>query len=480
MPTAPPSPPSDRPWFQVLSRPATEFPPTSLTILDGEIPPGVRGSLYRVGPGRLQRGNKRVGHWFDGDGAVLAVHFSDEGATGVYRYVQTQGYQKEAKAGQYLYPNYGMTVPGPFWQTWGRDLKNAANTSVLGLGDRLLTLWEGGNPHALDLKTLQTWGKESLEELDPKEPYSAHYKTDPKTGEIYNFGVAPGANATLQLYRSAPSGKILQRGAIPLEGVPVIHDFVMAGQYLVFFVPPVRVNFLPVSLGLSSFGEAIEWKPEKQMQIIVVDRSSLKLISRGVAQPWYQWHFTNAYEEETGEIVVEFVRYRDFATNQFLKEVAHGNTKTSAPSSLWQVRVDPESATVLAEEEVLARECEFPIVEDALIGQPWRYTYLAVHRDGAVPEKELFGAIARFDRHTGELNLADAGTNRYPSEVLAFPDAIDPDRRWAITVVYDGNTDSSEVWIYPGELDRDPVCRLGLPSAIPHSFHGTWRPEEIS
>ena len=45
-----------------------------------------------------------AGHWFDGDGAILAVHFTDVGAAAVYRYVQTAGYQAEEKADKFLYP----------------------------------------------------------------------------------------------------------------------------------------------------------------------------------------------------------------------------------------------------------------------------------------------------------------------------------------------------------------------------------------
>ena len=99
-------------WHKALAQPAAEFPLTPLPLLSGEIPVGLRGTLYRNGPGRLERGGMRVGHWFDGDGAILAVHFTDAGATGLYRYVQTSGYQEEERAGQLLYGNYGMTAPG--------------------------------------------------------------------------------------------------------------------------------------------------------------------------------------------------------------------------------------------------------------------------------------------------------------------------------------------------------------------------------
>ena len=103
-------------WAGAIAQPATEFPPTQLQILSGQIPEGLRGTLYRNGVGRLERGGIHVGHWFDGDGAILAVHFTDAGATAVYRYVQTEGYKEEAAAGKLLYGNYGMMAPGPIWK----------------------------------------------------------------------------------------------------------------------------------------------------------------------------------------------------------------------------------------------------------------------------------------------------------------------------------------------------------------------------
>src|SRR4028119_297094 len=173
-----------RAWAKAIAQPATEFPLTPLPILSGKIPEGLRGVLYRNGPGRLERGGVRVGHWFDGDGAILGVHFTDAGATGLYRYVQTCGYLEESAAGEFLYGNYGMTAPGPVWNQWLRPVKNAANTSVLALPDKLLALWEGGNPHALDLQTLETRGLDDLAGLSDELSYSAHPKCDPQTGEI--------------------------------------------------------------------------------------------------------------------------------------------------------------------------------------------------------------------------------------------------------------------------------------------------------
>ena len=466
-------------WAGAIAQPAVEFPLTPLPVLAGQLPTGLRGSLYRNGPGRLGRGGLPVGHWFDGDGAILAVHFGEAGSTGTYRYVKTSGYLAESEAGELLYGNYGMTAPGPFWNQWRRAIKNTANTSVIALDDRLLALWEGGNPHAIDLQTLKTIGADDLGGLESSWGYSAHPKQDPKTGEWFNFGISPGPNAILHLYRSAPNGQIVQQAEIALEGVPLVHDFALAGSFLVFCVAPVRLNVLPVLLGMSSFSDALEWKPELGTQIFVVDRHTLTVVSRSEAEPWYQWHFGYSEVDRDGQVALTMVRYSDFATNQYLKEVASGQTRTAATGALWRLRLDPHTGQLRSQEILLDRPCEFPVTQFAPDADP--LTYLTVHRPGADVRRDVFGCIARLNLRSGELVEADCGEHRYPSEALYAADAIAPERTWVLSLVYDGNTDTSEVWIFDADrLEDEPICRLGLPEKIPLGFHGTWKADRSS
>ena len=463
-------------WSKAIAEPATEFDSTPLSIISGEIPQNLRGTLYRNGPARLSRGDRRVGHWFDGDGAILKVNFNDAGATGMYRYVRTEGYLEEQKQDAFIYPNYGMTASGAFWNNWLKPVKNAANTSVIALKDRLLALWEGGKPHALDLDTLDTMGIDDLSGLRGKQPFSAHPKIDPATREIFNYGVSPGVTTTLNLYRCDRDGKLQDRNSYPLPRLPIIHDFCLAGEYLVFLVSPVSVNLTPIVLGQKSYSEAMEWKPELGTEILIFERENLSLVSRNTTDPWFQWHFANGYVNEDGNIVTEFTRYQDFDTNQYLKEVASGYTETHAPGTLWSLVIEPRTAKVISNKQISDVCGEFPLVSPAKVGQPWRYTYLNVHRDGVTHGEELFNAIACLDRKTNQLAIADMGANCYPSEPILVPFQQDCERGWLLSVVYDGNTDRSEVIIYPCDrLFDPPVCRLALPSVIPHSFHGTWK-----
>ncbi len=462
-------------WSKVLATPATEFPLTPLSVISGSIPSQLSGTLYRNGPARLERGGQKVGHWFDGDGAILAVHFAEGLATATYRYVQSKGYQTETAAGRYLYANYGMNAPGGFWNNWLKGTKNSANTSVLPLSDRLLALWEGGKPHALDLHSLETKGIDNLSNT-LKSPFSAHPKIDPDTSEIYNFGVTPGKQSKLHIYKCHKTGKIIQQNSINLSGCPLIHDFVLTQKYLVFPIPPVRINVLPVLLGLKSFSDAMQWFPQLGTEILICDRESLSVVSRETTDPWYQWHFSNGYEEQNGEIAIELVRYDNFTTNQYLKEVASGQTKTLAKGQLWEIKINPQTGQVTRNNPLLDLQCEFPVVAPQQVTKSWRYSYFNTHREAVIPEQELFNAIARFDRQTGNITLVDMGENIYPSEPIYVPQPDNPELGWLLTVVYDGNADSSEVRIYHSDrLNEEPLCRLALPSTIPHSFHGTWK-----
>ena len=44
--------------------------------VEGRLPAGLRGTLYRTGPARFQLGSTQYMHWFDGDGMVQAFRLA--------------------------------------------------------------------------------------------------------------------------------------------------------------------------------------------------------------------------------------------------------------------------------------------------------------------------------------------------------------------------------------------------------------------
>jgi all-trans-8'-apo-beta-carotenal 15,15'-oxygenase len=48
-------------WAAAIAQPASEFAATPLTLLEGRLPADLRGTLYRNGPARFERGGHPSG-----------------------------------------------------------------------------------------------------------------------------------------------------------------------------------------------------------------------------------------------------------------------------------------------------------------------------------------------------------------------------------------------------------------------------------
>ena len=59
-----------------MFRTASECPRrTQVKVIHGAIPAALRGTAYKVGPGRFGVGSEEYAHWLDGDGYVFALGF---------------------------------------------------------------------------------------------------------------------------------------------------------------------------------------------------------------------------------------------------------------------------------------------------------------------------------------------------------------------------------------------------------------------
>ena len=63
-------------WSSAFRNVDEELTNVPLKLVRGEVPDALRGSLYRNGPGRLERDGQRVHHPFDGDGMITALPVS--------------------------------------------------------------------------------------------------------------------------------------------------------------------------------------------------------------------------------------------------------------------------------------------------------------------------------------------------------------------------------------------------------------------
>jgi len=429
--------------------------------IEGRIPPDLRGTLFRNGPALFELFGRAVAHPFDGDGAVSAFRIDDRGAAGAVRVTDSAGLRAERAAGRRL---FGDRIG------WLRRLrntrrgveKNTANTSVVVWQGRLLALMEGARPTEIDPHDLRTLGETDLGGTVGA-MFSAHPHRVAARRTTYNFGLEYGPTTRIHLYALPDDGAARRLGAVAIEAPTMIHDFIATERHLVFFVSPVRFDLVRALLAIGASTDLLRWKPALGTEVLVVPIDQPDAVVRFPAEPFFQWHFANAFERG-GEIVVDYVRYRGIES---LSEVADG--ARAIDGHLHRAVVDPARGT-LTSQRLVDVPCEFPRVHPRVEGAPHRHVWMT---DGDL------GTLLRHDVDGGGLVRHPLPAHQRASEPIFVPraGATDEADGHVLSLCYDGERDRSFVAIYDGlRLGDGPVARLWLDHRVPITFHGTWAP----
>lgn len=453
-----------------------------LPIVEGAVPPELRGVLFRNGPGRLELYGQRYGHLFDGDGHLNRFSFTDAGVTYRNRYVRTREFLAEEAARTILFRNFGTNIPGGLRKNLLRTrFKNVANTSVVFHAGRLLALWEAGLPHRIDPTTLDTLARDDLggslrnpgnliERLvAPELPFSAHPRVCPDTGELYNFGIAStGTRSRLCLYRLSREGVPAAPEFIDLPGGYFIHDFVLTARYRVFFLTPTAFDLPRMLLGLAPPVALMRGLPGPT-QILVVDRRGTRRRSFE-ARGCFIFHFPGGYEDDHGALVVDGFRMDRFPRLDPRFD-AVADTKDPYPrANLTRYRVDLERGNV--EEHRLTEHSGELATTNPNAARRHRFAWMVASPLGA--RLPFSTGIARVD--------CDARTTLFRD---FFPDLTGE----PVFVPRPGSTDEADGWLLSlhyrdaervcdmlvlDARDLSTVCRARLPHSTPLGFHGTF------
>ena len=101
--------------------------------VEGTIPAELQGTLYRNGPGLLDVNGQPIKHPFDGDGMICSVTFQAGRAYFQNRFVRTEGFVAEQRAGKPVYRGvFGTQKLGGFFNNaFDFRIKNIANTNII-------------------------------------------------------------------------------------------------------------------------------------------------------------------------------------------------------------------------------------------------------------------------------------------------------------------------------------------------------------
>ena len=416
----------------------------------GTIPEELEGRWLRNGPNPRSAVDPSTHHWFLGDGRGHGVRLRG-GKAEWYRNRWVRGTRIAAELGE----------DPPQGHSYG-DRDFGPNTSVGGFAGRTWAMVEAGTSPMTLTYELDTIGYNGFDGTLPG-AFTAHPRYDAATGELHAVCYAyPDQLDRVQHVVVGRAGRVAKVTAVPLTGMPMVHDMSLTSRYVLVYDLPVCLD---IEAAMTDNPFPFAWNPDHPARVGLLPRDgTADDIVWCVAPQCYVFHSVNAYDADDGTVLVDLCRY-----DRMFDGDRNGPIGDSSPTIVRWV-VDPATATV-AETPIADGHHEFPTCDPRVGAGRHRYAYTA---DGL----EL-GPTHRVDVETGDTVTHDHGEGRFGAEPLLVPKdgSTDEGVGWVLVCVNDRGGGPAELVVLDGEdLAAEPVARIHLPQRVPAGFPGNWVP----
>jgi len=431
----------------------------------GEIPAGLRGALFRIGPNPQFEPRDANHHWFAGDGMVHGFYVADGKVSYRNRYVRTPKWELENEHGRALFGTFGnpmTTDPLAHGNEGG-----VANTNIVWHAGKLLALEEGHHPFAMDPRTLESKGYDR--EFQGK--VTAHPKIDPKTGEMawfaYNVGQMPFSKGVSYGITGA-DGKLVRRQEFEAPFSCMVHDFMVTENHVLFPILPLTGSLERAMTGKPPFA----WEPEKGSWVGVMRRDAdVSTIRWFNTEACYVFHPLNSWEEG-GKLYCDVMRY-DMAP---LFPWADGRPGDKSAARLVRWTFDLDGASDAIKETPLDDlDGEFPRVDPRVETLKHRHGWYAADPTASGTIKQC--AIAHMDFQTGKRQVYELNGGDLTSEPVFVPRSADAPEGdgWLTAVIWRAAENRSDLAIFEAQdVTKGPIATAEMPRRMPFGFHGNW------
>ena len=433
--------------------------------VSGEIPAGLRGALFRIGPNpQYEPRDPAQHHWFGGDGMVHGFYVEDGKVRYRNRYVRTPTWELEHAHGRALFGAMGnpmTTDPLAMGNEGG-----VANTNIIWHGGKLLALEEAHHPFEMDMKTLESRGYARA--FQGK--VTAHPKIDPVSGEMTWFAYGVGAmplSAGMSYGVTAKDGSLIRRQDFEAPFACMVHDFMVTENHALFPILPLTASLQRAMSGLPPFA----WEPDKGAFVGVMRKDAdVSTIRWFNAPACYVFHPLNSWEAD-GKIYCDVMRYN--AAPLFPKADGSPGDKAAARLMRWTFDLNANSDAI-KEEPLDDLDGEFPRVDPRVETRQHRHAwYAADPRNGKTIRQH---AIAHLDLKTGKRQIYEVD-NGATSEPVFTPRSATAEEGdgWITAVVYDAGEDRSDFVVFEAQdIAKGPIATAKMPRRVPFGFHGNW------
>ena len=439
----------------------------------GELPAWLTGALVRVTPAKLEVGDQRAEHWFDGLAMLNRFGFSEGRVSYANRFLESRA-QQAAERGEW---HGGGFATDPCRSIFKRvqsifspEVTDNPNVNLAQIGERYIAMTETPMPVEFDADTLETVGH--LEHADQLRAHvtTAHPHHDPERDELVNY-VARFSRVSEYVLYGLPAAASRRRviARLPVKRPAYMHSFGMSGRHLILAEYPLRVNPLKLLLSGKPFIENYVWEPREATRFQVLDRDTGALRGTYETDAFFCFHHVNAFEREGGrELVLDLVAYDDPSVIDALYLDELGPRGLIPPSELRRYTIDLEGGGVRCQ-ALADGSLELPRIDYGRRNtREYRYAYFAGNAGGWLDQ------LVKVDVSDGSRSVW-AAPGCYPGEPVFVrePGTKDEDSGVVLSVVLDAAAGRSFLLVLDAHSFEERA-RAEAPHQIPFGFHGQY------
>ncbi|KAH7886703.1 carotenoid oxygenase [Phlebopus sp. FC_14] len=527
-----------------------EREPVELKV-SGNIPSYVSGTLYRTGPGAYQvqcdKGTTfSIDHWFDGFSQNHRFHITQEpGSSNPTRVMYNsrmtvdpliEAVRKTGKLGGFTFAqkrdpcmsffkkvmslfipehfdpqltNVGVTLSvNPPGLKDVDTIKGKAKTS--GHTSGASSLWAKTDAAALreiDPETLEPMGVVDQSILSPElkgKLSAAHAKSDPVTGDMFNYNLEFGRSATYRIFRvSASTGKTDVIGTVTDAPAAYLHSSLLTENYFILCVWAAHYSWGGAKmLWEKNMLDAIApFDPAKKALWYVIDRKHGKgLVAKYECDPFFCFHTVNAWEVPSSsdpsqtDIVADLAIYKNL---DIIKRFYYDNLKSTSPAALnyvgekrkdievflsrWHLpQVNAPSAegarkAVKIHTAEPDHSCDLPVINPRFFTKPSRYIYGVCDRGLST----FYDGIVKYDTLTHTPTYWSV-QGHSPGEAIfvANPNGKEEDDGVLLSVVLDGLAEKSYLLVLNAKTMKE-VGRASMECVVGLGLHGSYHSASV-
>jgi carotenoid cleavage dioxygenase-like enzyme len=450
----------------------------------GTIPRELNGAFYRVQPD--PQFPPRLGDdiAFNGDGMITRFHIHDGECDFKQRWARTDKWKLEKAAGKALFGAYRNPLTDD--EAVKGRIRGTANTNAWIHGGKLYALKEDSPALVMDPLTLETEGYTSFHGKMTGQTFTAHPKTDPRTGNMIAFGYASSGlcSEDCTYYEVAPGGELIREIWFKAPYYCMMHDFAITEDYALFHIVPSIGSWDRLRKGLPHFG----FDTTLPVYLGVLPRApgataeDIRWFKRGNC---FASHVLNAYQDGSKiHFDTPEAKNNMFPFFPDVHGAPFNGMEAMSHLTRWTVDLGSKSTDFAGIERLTETAAEFPRIDDRFAGRTHRHGWMLemdmrrpVELRGGSAGGLLMNCLFHKDLATGAEQhwwCGPVSSLQEPCFIPRSKQAPEGDG-WIVQICNRLDEHRSDLLLFDAlDIAKGPIATIDIPVQMRFGLHGNW------